>query len=241
MNNVMIFENHEVEVFEFNGEVLFNPYHVGRCLDIDDVTVRRHMQKMNDKQVMKLKNSDVQDMNFRKLNNAGENFLTERGVFKLAFKSHKPEAERFQDWVTDEVLPSIRKHGIYARDNVIDKILDNPDFGIELLTKLKEERQARVLAENKNAMLMHSQKTYTATEIAKELGFKSAVALNKDLCDKGIQYKVNETHVLYSKYADMGLAEIKQQILDNGKVVYYRRFTQYGREFLLKLYGKEVE
>lgn len=239
--SLMIFEKQEVEIFEFNGQVLFNPYHVGRCLELTESAVRNYLAEMNDKQVIVLKNSDVRYMDFRKLNNRGESFLTEKGVFRLAFKSRKPEAERFQDWVTDEVLPSIRKHGIYATDNVIDKILNNPDFGIELLTKLKEERQARVLAENKNAMLMHSQKTYTATEIAKELGFKSAVALNKDLCDKGIQYKVNETHVLYSKYADMGLTEIKQQILDNGKVVYYRRFTQYGREFLLKLYGKEVE
>lgn len=109
----MVFENNEVEVFEFNGEILFNPYHVGKCLDIDDVTVRRHMQKMNDKQVMKLTNSIVQDMNIRKLHNTGENFLTERGVYKLAFKSRKPEAERFQDWVTDEVLPAIRRTGGY--------------------------------------------------------------------------------------------------------------------------------
>lgn len=54
-------------------------------------------------------------MHFRKLNNAGENFLTESGVYKLIFRSHKPEAERFSDWVTDEVLPSIRKTGSYQK------------------------------------------------------------------------------------------------------------------------------
>ena len=59
-------------------------------------------------------------------------------------RSNLPNAEQFQDWVCDEVLPSIRKHGIYATDNVIDQILNNPDFGIELLTKLKEERSARI-------------------------------------------------------------------------------------------------
>ena len=114
MNNIMIFENKQVEVFELNGQVLFKPYDVGECLGINDVTVRRHMQGMNNKQVIKLKNSDVQDMNFRKLNNAGENFLTESGVYKLIFKSNKEEAERFQDWVTDEVLPTLRKTGTYS-------------------------------------------------------------------------------------------------------------------------------
>lgn len=114
MNNIMIFENKKVEVFELNGQVLFNPYDVGNCLNINDVTVRRHIQDMNEKQVIKLKNLDVQNMNIRKLNNAGENFLTESGVYKLIFKSNKEEAERFQDWVTDEVLPTIRKTGTYS-------------------------------------------------------------------------------------------------------------------------------
>ena len=116
MQQVMIFEGHEVEVFEWNGQVLFNPYHVGTCLDIENVTVRRHIQNMNEKQVILLKNLDVQDMNIRKLNNAGENFLTESGVYKLIFKSRKEEAERFQDWVTDEVLPSIRQTGSYTKE-----------------------------------------------------------------------------------------------------------------------------
>lgn len=93
-------------------------------------------------------------------------------------------AKRFKHWVTSEVLPCIRKNGIYATDNVIDNILNNPDFGIELLTRLKEERSARVEAERTNSILMHVNKTYTMTEIAKEIGLKSAVELNKILSDK---------------------------------------------------------
>ena len=68
---------------------------------------------MNKKQVIKVKNSDVGLTDFRKLNNAGENFLTESGVYKLVFKSRKPDAEKFTDWVTDEVLPTLRKTGYY--------------------------------------------------------------------------------------------------------------------------------
>ena len=107
------FENKEVEVFEFEGKVLFNPYHVGECLNLTDSAVRKSIANMNNKQVVKLKNLDVKDVPIRKLNNAGENFLTESGVYKLIFKSDKKEAEKFQDWVTDEVLPEIRKTGGY--------------------------------------------------------------------------------------------------------------------------------
>ena len=107
------FENKEVEVFEFEGKVLFNPKHVAECLDITDSAVRMAMSKMNEKQVINLNNSNVKDIDVRKLANRGENFLTESGVYKLIFKSDKKEAEKFQDWVTDEVLSNIRKTGGY--------------------------------------------------------------------------------------------------------------------------------
>ena len=142
-NNLMNFEGHNVEVFEWNGQVLFNPKHVGECLGITSDGVRKAISRMNEKQVVKLKNSDVTNCPIRKLNNAGENFLTESGVYKLIFKSHKEEAERFQDWVTDEVLPSIRKHGAYMTENTLEEALTNPDFLIKLATELKEEQSKR--------------------------------------------------------------------------------------------------
>ena len=163
-------------------------------------------------------------------------FIPENIFYRLAMKARNEAAEKFQAKVADEIIPSIRKHGLYATDNVIDQILDNPDFGIELLTKLKEERAARVEAERKNAILMHVNKTYTMTEIAKELGMKSAIQLNKLLAEKKIQYQVNGTWVFYSQYSDLGYEEIKQEILDSGKVIYHRRITQMGREFILKLF-----
>ncbi|MEC0235250.1 phage antirepressor KilAC domain-containing protein [Paenibacillus kribbensis] len=170
---------------------------------------------------------------------AKDSYIPENIFYRLAMKARNEVAEAFQAKVADEILPSIRKHGIYATDNVIDNILNNPDFGIELLTKLKEERAARVQAERTNAILMHVNKTYTATEIAKELGFKSAIALNHDLGNRKIQFRQNDTWLLYSRYADCGYVEIKQEVLDNGKVIYHRRFTQIGREWLLKIYNKE--
>lgn len=74
--------------------------------------------------------------------------ISESGFYRLVMKSRKPEAKAFQRWVTHEVLPTIRKHGAYATEATIDQILDDPDFGIRLLTSLKEERAKRIEAEN---------------------------------------------------------------------------------------------
>lgn len=167
-------------------------------------------------------------------------YIPENIFYRLAMKAKNEAAEKFQAKVADEIIPSIRKHGIYATDKVIDNILNNPDFGIQLLTKLKEERAARVEAERKNAILMHVNKTYTMTEIAKELGMKSAIQLNKLLAEKKIQYQVNGTWVMYSRYSDLGYEEIKQEVLDSGKVIYHRKITQMGREFILGLFNVEV-
>lgn len=74
--------------------------------------------------------------------------ISEAGLYGLVLKSRKPEAKEFKRWVTHEVLPTIRKHGIYATETTIDQILADPDFGIRLLTSLKEERAKRIEAEN---------------------------------------------------------------------------------------------
>lgn len=70
-------------------------------------------------------------------------------VYRLTMKSKLPNAEKFQDWVCGEVLPSIRKHGAYMTDNVLEQAISNPDFMIGLLQNLKEEQKKRVEAEAK--------------------------------------------------------------------------------------------
>ena len=66
--------------------------------------------------------------------------INEPGVYKLTFTSRKKEAEEFTDWLATDVIPSIRKHGAYMTQDIIEKTIANPDFGIQLLTQLKEER-----------------------------------------------------------------------------------------------------
>jgi predicted DNA-binding protein YlxM (UPF0122 family) len=90
-------------------------------------------------------------------------------------------------------------------------------------------------AEEKRDMLIHIGKTYSATEIAKELNFKSAIEFNKLLEKMGIQFKVNGTWVLTAPYSDKGYSQTKQTELENGNVVYNMRWTGLGRDFLLSL------
>ena len=112
----------------------------------------------------------------------------------------------------------------------------------ESVLKWVSEKNRQLRAENKELtktvnILTHVNKTYTATEIAKELNLKSANELNTWLANERIQYKANGTWVLYSDYSAQGYTEIKQTTLDTGRVVYDRHFTQRGREFIIKLYA----
>lgn len=129
------------------------------------------------------------------------------------------------------------------KNKLLQKQLPTPLETAKMLVQVLEEKEALLLTnkvlEKQNTILMHTNNTYTATELAKELGLKSATVLNQKLSDKGIQYKVNNSWVFYSKYADMGYTSIKQHILENGKEIYDRKFTQTGRDFILKIF--EVE
>ena len=115
MNEMMMFEGNEVEVFEFEGDILFNASHVARCLDISNVN--KNISTMEDYEVIKLSNSKITNSDFRKLHNTGENFLTEAGVYSLIMCSRKPEAKEFKKWIITEVLPSIRQKGHYISDS----------------------------------------------------------------------------------------------------------------------------
>lgn len=160
--------------------------------------------------------------------------INESGLYSLIFGSKMESAAKFKRWVTSDVLPSIRKHGMYATDELIN----NPDLLIAAATKIKEERQARLEAEKQRDKLIHQNKLYTTSEIAKELGLKSATKLNGLLAEKKIQYKQNKTWLLYSKYADCGYVSIKQDILDSGHIIYDRKWSGAGRDFILNLFSE---
>lgn len=239
MKNLMIFENKKVEVLEFKGQVLFNPKHVGECLDIKDTTVRDALSKMNDKKKIIITNSDVALNDFRKLNNRGEAFITESGVYDLIFRSKKIEALRFKDWITDEVLPNIRRTGGYitTTDDMSDE--DILARALQIANAKIEERNKQIKELKPKAeytdMVLQSNNTFTISQIANDYGM-SAQELNKLLNKFEIQYKQSGQWLLYKPYKDKGYACSETTIISKGlgrvRTTMHTKWTQKGRKFI---------
>lgn len=241
MNELMIFEGHEVEVFELNGKILFNPYHVGECLDMAMGTVKDHMSKMNKKQVIKVKNSDVGLTNFRKLNNAGENFLTESGIYKLVFKSRKPNAEKFTDWVTDEVLPSIRKNGGYiaGQENDTPEVIIAKALVVAQNVIKENEKKIAELQPKANYFddLVERNLLTNFRDTAKELHTKQK-SFVEWLISKRYIYRDGKGKLKpYQPYVEKGYFELKEFVRGNFSDV-QTLITPRGREAFRLLYER---
>lgn len=98
--------------------------------------------------------------------------INESGVYALIFGSKLPTAKKFKHWVTSEVLPDIRKHGLYAKQSVIDMMINDPDSCIKLLTEYKKEKQEK---ERLQAELDYSKEWYSIKRVAKlnDISWKS--------------------------------------------------------------------
>lgn len=149
MNELQIFKNDEfgqVRTTIINDE----PYFVGK-----DVAVVLGYRDTSD--ALK-KHVDEEDKGVCEMPTPGGRqqmkMVNESGLYSLIIGSKLPTAKRFKRWVTSEVLPAIRKHGAYATAPTIDKIIDDPDYGIRLLQNLKEEREKRKALEAQNAVMV---------------------------------------------------------------------------------------
>ena len=178
--------------------------------------------------------------------------INESGLYSLILSSKMPNAKKFKRWVTSEVLPTIRRHGLYA----MDEVLANPDILINALLELKAERernanlQAVVAVQNQQMIEMQPKVSYydvvlnckdlvAISVIAKDYGW-SATKLNQYLQQKGIQYKQGgKIWLLYQKYAEKGYTSTKTHSYPGSdgsthtKVHTY--WTQRGRLFIYDL------
>lgn len=254
MNNIQVFNNPEfgdIRTVEIDGE----PWFVGK--DVADNLGYQNGSRDINRHVDEEDRQNYQNGTFE--SNRGLTIINESGLYSLILSSKLPSARRFKHWVTSEVLPAIRKHGIYATEDVTDKILNNPEFGIELLTKYKEERDKRrflseqVLTQQKLIaelqpkadyvnQILKSTSSVKTTQIAKDYGM-SARAFNKLLYELGIQYKVGDQWVLYAKYQACGYVRSvtyeyrhRDGRLD---VKMCTEWTQKGRLFLYETLKKE--
>ena len=146
-------------------------------------------------------------------------------------------------FLNEEAVTIIKKKIELSGRNDLDNVVKLPKTDLEkkllikqgydlLMGEVETLRAENSIIKSQRDRLIHSNKTFTASQIAKELNLKSATELNKILESKGVQFKQNNTWLLYSQYAGKGFTEIKEEE-KNGTVIYYRRWTGLGRDWIL--------
>ena len=145
--------------------------------------------------------------------NQDKKFIDEGNLYRLITRSKLPQADEFEEWVFEDVLPSIRKHGIYATDNVIEQTLRDPDYIINVLTEYKKEKDNNLILRQQIGELkpkadyvdeiLKSPGTMTITQIAADYGL-SAQKLNKLLHQARLQRRVGKQWVLYTEHMNKG-------------------------------------
>lgn len=240
MSDITIFNNikfGEIRAIKDNGKLFFCGSDVAKTLGYSNTAdaLRRHC-----KGVVKydtLTKGGMQSLSF----------IGEGDLYRLIVNSKLPSAEEFEYWVFDEVLPSIRKHGLYAKE----ELLNNPDLFILALQELKAEKARVTLLELENAkskqiivelkpkasyydLILQNKSVMPISQIAKDYGM-SGKAFNQMLHDMGVQYRQSNTWLLYQNYADQGYTQSKTYAIDTERSVMHTYWTQKGRLFLYDL------
>nr|DAW29167.1 MAG TPA: repressor domain protein [Caudoviricetes sp.] len=247
MSELQIFKNAEfgsIRTLTINGE----PYFVGR--DVAEILGYSNSRKALADHV------DEEDKGVTKCDTLGGTqemtVINEGGLYSLILGSKLPTARKFKRWVTSEVLPTIRRHGVYA----VDEVLANPDMLIEALLQLKAEREINqvlketVAVQNQQIVEMKPKASYydvvlnckdlvAISVIAKDYGW-SANRMNQYLHQKGVQYKQgNKIWLLYQKYAEMGYTNTKTHSYPGNDgtmhTAVHTYWTQQGRLFIYEL------
>lgn len=261
-DQLMLFENHEVLIlrkedvkFDFKGDFLILAKNVANALEYGRTEEVTKFCKTG--QIFIVKNSDisVSALNrIRKLNNAGESFITNLALNRVLGKSEKPKAEPFQDWLYESVLPSIQKTGAYA----VEQTPKLPQNYKEALVALLEQVEQNEKLYTENLMLeqrvaeyepkasyvdeiLQSKSTVTITQIAKDYGL-SGQQLNQILHEEGVQYKINDQWLLYAKHHNEGYTKSETiHYFDRSgerQVKMITKWTQKGRLFIHRILEK---
>lgn len=246
MNELKIFENPDfgkVRTMEIGGE----PYFVGK--DVAEILGYSNPQKAIREHV----DDDDKGVNEMVTPGGAQQLvcINESGLYSLILSSKLPKAKEFKRWVTSEVLPSIRKHGLYATEELIS----NPDIAIAAFQALKEEREKNrkltdtIAVQNQQLAELQPKASYydlvlnckdllSITEIAKDYG-KSAKWLNNYLHENKVQYKQGNTWLLYQNHAEKGYTNTKTQTFNgndgNVHTKVHTYWTQKGRLFIYDL------
>ena len=221
MNELKVFEHKEfgrVRTVMCGGAPWFVAADVCKALDHSNVTAA--LARLDDDERAKLN-----------LGRQGEsNIVNEPGLYSLVLGSRKPEARAFKRWITHDVIPTIRRHGMYATDDVVDRMLNDPDTMIRALQALKEERERTALLEHKMAQdapkvlfadsVAASSQSILVGVMAKMLR-QNGVNVGQNrlftmLRDDGLLHKEGTQKNLPTQYAmEHGWFEIKERCVNN--------------------------
>ncbi|GHV98542.1 phage antirepressor KilAC domain-containing protein [Lactobacillus nasalidis] len=235
------FEGADVRVAESNDQVWFVGKDVAKVLGYKDTVnaLKAHVDEEDKKGGWQITTpSGTQPMTV----------INESGLYSLVLSSKLPTAKKFKHWVTNEVLPAIRKHGAYMTGEKIEEILSDPDTIIKLATELKAEREGRLIAEQRvneltpkasyYDLVLKNESLVTITQIAKDYGM-SGREMNNKLHELKVQYKQGSTWLLYSKYQKTGWTHSDTIVVDRTdgtkKAVMQTKWTQKGRLGLYEL------
>ena len=248
MNGIQIFQNAEfgsVRTADINGV----PYFVGK--DVAEILGYSNTRKALLDHVDEEDKTDGVTIRDSIGREQAPVLINESGLYSLILSSKMPNARRFKRWVTSEILPTIRKHGVYATDELIA----NPDLAIAAFTALKEEREKNRLLEQTTAVqkqqiaemkpkasyydvVLNCKDLISTSTVAKDYG-KSAIWMNRYLHEKGVQFKQGEIWLLYQKYAEKGYTNTKTHSYSANDGTIHTKphtyWTQKGRLFVYEL------
>lgn len=242
MNEIRVFEHEKfgkVKAVVIDGEPWFVAKDVAVILGYNNPrdAVRNHVYD-DDKDVEKIDTPGGKQK---------FTIVNESGIYSLIFGSRKTDAKEFKHWVTSEILPSVRKYGFYATDDVLEQFLNDPDMAIGVFSKLKEEREKvrRLECENKELsekcsyldLITRSPDAVPITVIAKDYDM-SACEMNQTLHHLGVQYKMKcGTWVLYQEHVGNGYTRSKTFVCDEKSFSssVHTYWTQKGRKFIYEI------
>ncbi|WP_203640040.1 phage antirepressor [Levilactobacillus wangkuiensis] len=253
MNKItpFIFERKQIRTILVDSEPYFVGQDVARVLGYvrPDNAIRNHVNE--------------EDKLMHQVSASGQmrlvSIINESGVYDLIFdasrqgknESIRREAKKFRHWVTNEVLPAIRRDGVYLTPQTAADWLSNPDMMIDVLQRykvaqadLEAEHTKRLVAEQQvheyqpkatyYDLILRSKSLLSVSKISKDYGM-SARKMNSLLHDMGVQFKQGDIWLLYAKYQDKGYTQTSTFALDEEHSKVSTKWTQAGRIFIYNL------
>lgn len=226
MNELQIFDNQEfgtIRTVKFDGEPWFVGKDVAQVLEYKDTVnaLKSHVDEEDKRGWQITTPSGAQQMTV----------INEIGLYSLVLSSKLPKAKKFKRWITSEVIPSIRRNGAYMTPDTLDRMIASPEFGIKLLSALKDEREKRKALEEKAEAnrpkvlfadsVAASKSSILVGEMAKLLKQNGVETgqnrLFETLREKGFLIKRQGTdyNMPTQKAMEMGLFEIKETVVNH--------------------------